>query len=211
MQISATVQGKSAVANVVVAPRTVASVLLSSVEVRLTTGDRLQLTAVVRDASGAPLSGRVIIWSVGNPSIAVVDSTGAVTALAPGGTTVTASSEGHIAIAAVFVTSVPVASIVVIPATSSIVENQTTQQRTELRSAAGVVLSGRATTSASGNSVVASVSSSGLVTGVSTGSTTITATSVGRTATAAITITARPRSRGAADRQASRPCLRPVW
>lgn len=192
VQISATVQGKSAVANVLVAPRAVASVQLSRVELRLTIGERLQLTASARDASGAPLTGRVITWSVTNPTIAVVDSTGAVTGLAPGGTTVTATSEGRIATAAVFVTSVPVASIVVTPASTSIVEGQTTPLRAESRSAAGVVLSGRTTEWTSANAAVASVSSSGLVTGVSTGSTIITATSEGRTATAAITITARP-------------------
>ncbi|WP_411280099.1 Ig-like domain-containing protein [Gemmatimonas sp.] len=191
-QISATVQGKSAVANVVVAPLAVASVQLSTVELRLTTGQRVQLSASARDASGAPLSGRVITWTVGDASIAVVDSTGAVTALAPGGTTVTATSEGRTAAAAVFVTSIPVASIGVTPSSTSIVEGQTTQLRAEARSAAGVVLTGRTITWTSANATVASVSSSGLVTGVSTGTTTITASSEGRSATAAIVITARP-------------------
>ena len=192
VQISATVQGKSAVANVVVAPLSVVSVQISSVELRLTTGERVQLTASARDASGAPLIGRAIAWTVGNTAIADVDSTGAVTARAPGGTTITASSEGRSVSAAVFVTSVPVASIVLTPSSTQIVEGQTTQLRAETRSASGVVLTGRTITYSSANSAVASVSSSGLVTGVSTGSTTITTSSEGRTATAAIVVTARP-------------------
>ncbi len=191
-QISATAEGKSAVANVAVAPTAVASVQLSSAELRLTTGQRVQLSATARDASGAPLSGRVVNWTVGDASIAVVDSTGAVTALAPGGTTVTATSEGRVATAAVFVTSVPVASVVLTPSSTSIVEGQTTQLRAETRSSTGVVLTARTIVWSSSNASVASVSSSGLVTGVSTGTTTITATSEGRSATASVSITARP-------------------
>ena len=192
VQISATVQGKSAVANVVVAPLSVISVQISSAELRLIIGERVQLTAIARDASGTPLSGRVITWASGNAAIADVDSTGAVTARAPGGTTVTATSEGRTVSAAVFVTSVPVASIVLTPSSTQIVEGQTTQLRAEVRSASGIVLTGRAVTYSSANSTVASVSSSGLVTGASTGSTNITASSEGRTATAAIVVTARP-------------------
>ncbi|WP_310570026.1 Ig-like domain-containing protein [Gemmatimonas sp.] len=192
VQISATVEGKSAVANVAVAPTSVASVQLSSVELRLTTGQRVQLTASARDASGAPLSGRVVTWTVSDASIAVVDSTGALTALAPGGTTVTAASEGRTATAAVFVTSVPVATVVLTPSSTSIVEGQTTQLRVETRSSTGVVLSGRTIAWSSSNASVASVSSSGLVTGVATGTTTITASSEGRSGSASVTITARP-------------------
>ncbi|WP_309670006.1 Ig-like domain-containing protein [Gemmatimonas sp.] len=192
VQISATVEGKSAVANVAVAPTSVASVQLSSVELRLTTGQRVQLTASARDASGAPLSGRVVTWTVSDASIAVVDSTGALTALAPGGTTVTAASEGRTATAAVFVTSVPVATVVLTPSSTSIVEGQTTQLRVETRSSTGVVLSGRTIAWSSSNASVASVSSSGLVTGVAMGTTTITASSEGRSGSASVTITARP-------------------
>ncbi len=191
-QIAATVQGKSAVANVVVAPAAVASVQLSTVELRIMTGQRVLITSSARDASGAALTGRVVTWTVGDASIAVVDSTGAVTALAPGGTTVTATSEGRTATAVVFVTSVPVASIVVTPSVTAIVEGQTTQLSAATRSVSGVVLAGRTITWTSANAAVASVSSSGLVTGVSTGATTITASSEGRSAAASITITARP-------------------
>ena len=192
VQISATVQGKSAVANVVVAPLSVISVQISSGELRLTIGERVQLTAIARDASGAPLSGRTITWAAGNAAIADVDSTGAVTARAPGGTTITATSEGRTVSAAVFVTAVPVASIVLTPSSTQIVEGQTTQLRAEARSATGILLTGRAVTYSSANPTVASVSSSGLVTGASTGSTNITASSEGRTAIAAIVVTPRP-------------------
>ncbi len=191
-QIAATVQGKSAVANLTVAPTAVASVQLSQAEARLTIGDRVQITARAVDAGGNTLSGRVIAWKSGDASIAAVDSTGRITALAPGGTTVTATSEGRVASLAVFVSTVPAASIALTPSSAALVEGQTTQLNAEVRSASGAVLTGRPVAWSSANPSIASVSSAGLVSGVSPGSTTITASSEGRTASASITVSARP-------------------
>src|SRR5439155_18687991 len=53
-------------------------------------------------------------------------------------------------------------------------------------------LTGRTVTWSSGNTAVATVSASGLVTGVSAGAATITATSEGQSSTAAITVTSIP-------------------
>src|SRR5207302_5268446 len=58
------------------------------------------------------------------------------------------------------------------------------------RDANGDTLSGRAVTWSSNNTSVATVTSSGLVSGVTPGSATITATSEGKTGTAGITVTA---------------------
>ncbi len=191
-QIAATVQGKSAVANLTVAPTAVASVQLSQAEARLTIGDRVQVTARAVDAGGATLSGRVIAWRSGDATIAAVDSTGRITALAPGGTSITATSEGRVATLAVFVSAVQVASIALTPTSASLVEGQTTQLNAEVRSSSGAVLTGRTVVWSSANPSVANVSSAGLVSGVSPGSTTITASSEGRTASASISVSARP-------------------
>jgi hypothetical protein len=65
---------------------------------------------------------------------------------------------------------------------------QTTQLTATTRDANNNVLAGRAVTWSSSNTGIATVSSSGVVTGVATGSATITATSEGKSGTAAITV-----------------------
>ena len=65
-------------------------------------------SAQVFDANGNALSGRAVAWSTGNASIATVGSTsGVVTGVAPGTTTVIATSEGVSDQAVVRVTAVP--------------------------------------------------------------------------------------------------------
>jgi len=83
----------------------------------------------------------------------------------------------------------PVASVVVSPSNETIETGQTLQLTATARDAAGSVLSGRAITWASSDDVVATVSGTGLVTGVEAGSPTITATCEGKYGNAAITVT----------------------
>ena len=74
-------------------PAPVASVSIAPTSVSLQTGATSQLTATLRDASNNVLSGRVVTWSSANGSIALVSSTGLVTAVAPGTVQITATSE----------------------------------------------------------------------------------------------------------------------
>src|SRR2546427_809117 len=90
---------------------------------------------------------------------------------------------------AITVTSVPVASVTVSPATVSLQPGQTQQLTATPNDASGNALSGRMVTWASGNTAVATVSGSGLVSGVAAGSTTITATSEGKSGGASVTVT----------------------
>ena len=86
----------------------------------------------------------------------------------------------------------PVASVTVTPATASVDEGKTVQLTATPRDANGNALSGRTVTWATSAASVATVSSSGLVTGVAAGSATTTATSEGQSGTAAITVTHVP-------------------
>src|SRR5260370_39897380 len=80
----------------------------------------------------------------------------------------------------------PVASVTVRPATASV--GQTVQLTATLKDASGNVLSGRTVTWASGAPTVATVSPSGLVSGVAVGSATVTATSEGQSGSATVTV-----------------------
>ena len=88
------------------------------------------------------------------------------------------------------VTNVPVASVTVSPASGSVTVGATVQLAAVTKDAAGNVLTGRTVTWSSSNTSVATVSGTGLVTGLTAGTATITATSEGVASTAATTVTA---------------------
>src|SRR5437867_3384086 len=127
-----------------------------------------------------------------SPASAAVSAAGLVTGVAAGSATITATSEGKSGTASVTVAIVPVASVTVSPATAVVLVGATVQLTTTLKDAAGNVLSGRSVTWASGTPAVATVSSTGLVTGVAAGAATITATSEGQSGTAAVTVYSVP-------------------
>src|SRR6266566_4743812 len=88
--------------------------------------------------------------------------------------------------------SVPVVAVTVNPASASLTVSATAQLTATPKDSNGTALSGRAVTWASNNPAVATVSPSGLVTGVAAGSATITATSEGQSGTATVTVTNVP-------------------
>src|SRR5439155_24384886 len=128
----------------------------------------------------------------GNPSVATVSPSGQVTGVAPGTAPITATSEGKSGTATLTVTSVPVASVSLSPATATIRVGQTMQLTATPKDSAGNTLTGRTVTGASGNTSVASVSGSGLVTGVVAGKATVTATSEGHGGRAGVSGTPGP-------------------
>src|SRR5213596_2549430 len=168
----------------------VAAVTVSPAAPTVQMGQTAQLTATPQDASGNPLTGRVITWQSSNGAVASVNSSGLVTAVATGSATITATSEGQSGTAVVTVSNVPVASVTVSPASASVQQGATVQLTATPRDANGTALSGRVVTWGSNNTAVATVSGSGLVSGAGAGSATITATSEGQSGTAAITVTA---------------------
>src|SRR5437660_6876208 len=94
--------------------------------------------------------------------------------------------------ALVRVTPIPVSIVTVAPAPASVLVGQLLQLSATTADSAGNVLSGRAVTWASSNTVVATVSGTGLLTGVVSGTATITATSEGTSGPAAVTVTVAP-------------------
>jgi hypothetical protein len=84
--------------------------------------------------------------------------------------------------------TVPVASVAVSLAASSIDVGQTAQATVTLKDSTGATLSGRTVTWASNKTSVATISTSGLVTAVAAGSAQITATSEGQSGSAMLTV-----------------------
>src|SRR5437773_874200 len=175
-------------APVTVVPAAVASVKVTRAVVSLLAGAAVQLTATTTDSAGNLLSGRSISWSSSVAAVASVNGSDLVTSVAQGTAIVTATSEGHSAPASVTVTSVREASIQVSPASANVFVGQTLTLIETTKDSAGATLTGRPVTWPSSNPIIATVSSSGQVAGVTQGSTTITATSECKNATAAITV-----------------------
>jgi len=181
-----------------VMPAPVASVAVSPATMSVQVGGTVQLAAATKDSAGNPLSGRAVAWMSSNPAIAAASPSGLVTAVAAGAATITATSEGKSGTASVTVTTLPpppppppapVATVTVSPASASLTVGQSVQLNATLKDASGNVLNGRTVSWASGTSGVATVSGSGLVTGVAAGTATITATSEGVGGSVAMTVT----------------------
>ena len=192
--IAASSWGKDAFARVTVNPTPVTIVRLSSSHRSMFVGEIAQLTAEALDNEGQVLSNRPITWTTSDPEIATVTANGQVTALAVGGAIITATSEGKSAVASITVSAVPVARVVLSPETSDLVVGQTAQLTAEVRDGSGNALSGRAINWGTNNPAVATVTSEGLVTAVSQGTTTISASSEGKVASATINVSPRPAS-----------------
>ena len=150
--------------------------------------------AAFADASGhtAMASEDDVLDSSDAPTVATVNTTGLVTAIAPGLARISATSDGKVGTATIMVISERVASVHMTPTTASLTIGDTQLLTTTARTAAGALLSGRLITWQSGAPGVATVSSSGLVTAVSPGVVVIVTTVDGVTATATITVNAPP-------------------
>src|SRR5438270_447141 len=163
---------------VTVTPVPVAAVVVIPLTASVQVGGTVQLATATKDSAGAVLGGRAVTWASGNLAVATVRGSGLVAGVAAGTATITATSEGKSG------TPVPVAAVVVIPATASVPVGGTVQLAAATKDSSGAVLAGRTVTWARGDAAVATVSGSGLVAGAAAGTATITATSEGKSGTA---------------------------
>lgn len=186
--ISATSGGKTGTAQVTVTNVPVASVAVTPNAPTIQVGKTVALAAQALGGSGQLLSGRTVAWSSGTPAVAQVSSTGVVTGVSSGTAVVFASIDGVLGWANVTVVQVPVASVTIAPATPSVPVGQTTQLTAVTKDAAGNILQGRVVSWSTSAAAIANVSSAGIVTGVTTGTATITATSEGQTGTVTLTV-----------------------
>jgi hypothetical protein len=170
-------------------PPAVATVDVAAPGSDLIVGQTAQLSATARDAKGNSLSGRTTAWTTSSATIATVSTSGLVTGVAPGTVTISATIDGKIGSATMNVVPVPIASVAVTLAASTVQAGLTTQATAVIRDGAGNTLTGRTVAWSSSAPTVASVSDAGVVTGLTPGAATITATSEGRSGSAQVTIT----------------------
>lgn len=184
-----------------VTPPPVDHVLLSPPVVTLATTKTTDFVAVGLSATGDTTVSRVT-WAVSGGSLLQTTDVGDShigryqAGAQPGTYRVIVTTSVGTAVKAdtadVIVTTIPVASVVVTPAAAALQSGQTAQLTASPQDAGGAALSGRAITWSSGNSSVASISASGLVTAKAAGSATITATSEGQSGSASVSVTQVP-------------------
>lgn len=176
---------------VAVAPLPPAAVLVTPASPSLIIGRSQPMMASARDAKGGALTGRAVVWSTSNASVATISATGLVTAVAPGTVTIAATVEGVEGTATLTVVP-PVATVQVTPTSTSLFVGRTLQMSALARDADGALLTGRSVTWLSSDPTVATISATGMVTAHTAGSATITATSEGVQGSAALTLVPLP-------------------
>ena len=136
--ITATSEGQNGTAAISVSIVPVASVSVTPAAPSVQVGQSVQLTATPRDASGNPLSGRVVTWVSGAPAVASVNGSGLVTGVAAGTAAITATSEGQNGTASITVTTaVTNPGTVTNLAVASVTANSVTLSFTEVTNGAG--------------------------------------------------------------------------
>ncbi len=180
-QIHVSSEGKSATVAVTVNPVPIASIQIAPSAVSLRVAQATRLVAEALDAQGAPLANRTFTWSSTTPSVASVNQVGDVTAISTGVSSITAASEGKVGTATVHVSVTPVASIVISPKPVSIIPTQLQQLSVQLLDSAGGVLSqaGRLVSWLSRDPAIATVTSTGQVAGVASGTTRVIGSTAG--------------------------------
>ena len=170
---------------------TVATVAIAASRLNLFEGDSVDLQATVRDGSGNILTGRAVSWSTSNASIATTNSVGRVNAIRTGTATVTATVEGKSGTAAITVSNIPVATVLVSAAAGNVFNGDTTLVTATVRDSLGRPLTGRSVTWSVSDATRASVSSAGTFRGIAPGAVNVIATSEGKTGSASIVVVQR--------------------
>jgi uncharacterized protein YjdB len=186
--ITATVDDRSASATAIVLAVPAAVVSVTAAASSVPQGGRLSAVATARDAEGNVLSGKSVAWSSSNPAVAQVDADGTITGLVIGTTSIHAIIDSKIGSMPVSVVSATPTSISVVPATAAVSLGKTAQLTAEVRDQGGNIVPSSGITWTSGNPGVATVTSSGLVTAVASGTANITASAGALSMQATITV-----------------------
>lgn len=145
----------SAARRIVVAPRA---------DTLLAIGDTAVLAVTITDRRGAVLMGALVNWQSDDSSVAVVDTTGAVVARGPGSAQITASLRDLHAVARVIVIQKPERLVLQSDTALRALEGDTLRLLAKALDARGHTVRNRAVRWQSGDSSVAVVDSTGLVT-----------------------------------------------
>ncbi len=186
--ITATAGSASGTAAVTVAQQ-VSAVAVSPAVDTLVVGDTLRLAAEATDANGHPVAGITFVWASGDTLVAVVDDAGLVIGTGAGEVEITAAAAGAAGTATLAVVAPVPTTIAVAPDTVAFAAlGDTVRLMADVRDQVGRPMADQAVEWSSGDTLVATVDSAGLVTATGNGATAITATAGSASGTAAVTV-----------------------
>lgn len=154
-------------------------------------GSSQLFAATALDDSNQPIRDIALTWNSSDTLVARVFSPGVVNARNLGQVSITASFGAVVGRALVRVTPVPVATIT-ITGGSTVSVSQTLMLAATLKDSSGTALAGRAISWTSADSTILSITQSGVATGRRPGSSIVTATSEGVSATLRVLVTLQP-------------------
>jgi uncharacterized protein YjdB len=202
--ISASSSGKTGSATVAVSTSSggttsvVSAVAISSsFKLYMVTAGTKALSVTVTANGPPPESGWPVVWTTSDPSVVTVAATGALTsaltAVAPGVATITASVNGVSATKSIEVLPPPgVIDLRIDYSDIDIAQGDSLLVTVTHTLVGGIPSGGLITTWSTGNPAVATVSAEGVLKGLAVGTTTLTATSYGKTSTANVSVVAPP-------------------
>ncbi len=187
--ITATSGSVSATATITVPAVPVLTSITLSGGTTVVAGAALQLTAAPKDQNGGAIAA-AIVWATGATGVATVSGSGVVTGVSPGTAVITATA-GGVSGSVPITVAAPVLTTITLSGGTSVVVGQTLQLAASAKDQVGNLIAATPAwlSSAAG---IATVSSTGLVTGVAAGTAIITATSAGVVANATISVTPTP-------------------
>jgi hypothetical protein len=190
IKIIVVVAGKPAFAKVNVKPARVAKIDIDPATAQVSVGGTLKLNSVARVSNGNPRNDVAIIWTSETPRIAMVDTAGFVTGLAPGKATLRASADGTNRTVTVQVIANPVRNLSITPASTNARTGDVVHFMAKARNIKGGVVNNTSVRwAASGDGAI--IEPDGGFVAERPGSYVVTATSGGQVAVASVVVAPR--------------------
>ena len=185
--IRATVDGISATATLTVSQVAAKVTIVPATFTLSALTDSKPFTVTLKDARDNAVN-KAVVWTSETPSVATIDANGVATSAANGTAVIRAAVDGVSGTATLTVAQAA-ATVEVTPATKTLVSLGDTQQfSATVKDAKGVVVAGKTINWASDTSSVATISSLGVATSVTNGTSAIRATVEGVSGTASLTV-----------------------
>jgi uncharacterized protein YjdB len=190
--ITASANGATGHATVVVSTGAVKTIAITPSSVSLVTGVTKQLAATLTDAAGNTISGQAVSWSSSSSTVATVSTSGLVTANRSGSATITAAAGGASGRATLTVVAGQISIVTVTPGSASLIAGATQQLVATPEDISGSDITGQTITWSTSDASIVKVSSTGVATGAHVGQATITATASGKSGKSNFSVASGP-------------------
>lgn len=177
--ITAAVEGKTGTSTIDVVDPVATVRITPLVPPTLRVGGKVQLSATALNAAGQPLPGRPVNWTSTNPNVASVSTSGEVTALGVGSSTIIAEIDQRQGQVGVIVTLIPIGTVTLTPTTVSMFRGEQRQLTLTSTDSTGATITnyqGRSVVFNSTNLPVVQPSAQGVIFAADSGQANITAT-----------------------------------